>query len=122
MTGNRTTILVVLGLWALAMVLSGLALTAEPTGDGFTRGLNRVSGFVGWQAAGLILALVAWLSSRGLEKGARLRWLARVPGWWALLLIVGLAALIAVSAWSGNRPPAVSDTPGPTAPVTDPQQ
>jgi hypothetical protein len=29
------------------MGLSGLALTADPTGDGFTRGLNRLSGFVG---------------------------------------------------------------------------
>jgi hypothetical protein len=45
------------------------ALTAEPTGDGFTRGLNRLTGFVGWQAAGMILALIAWLSARALPKG-----------------------------------------------------
>ena len=122
MSGNRTVIFVVLGLWALAMVLSGLAMTEEPTGDGFTRGLNRVSGFVGWQAAGLILALTAWLASRPLEKGDTLRWMARVPGWWAILVLVGLGVLIAISAWSASRPPPAVDTPPPAAPVTEPQQ
>lgn len=122
MTGNRTAIRIVLGLWVLSMLLSGLALTAEPTGDGFTRGLNRLTGFVGWQAAGLILALIAWLSSRTLDKGDRLRWFARAPGWWAVLLLVGLGVLIAVSAWIGNRPPPASEPPAPVAPVTEPQQ
>lgn len=108
MAGNRTVIWVVLGLWLAAMALSALALTAEATGDGFTRGLNRLTGFLGWQLAGMILALTAWLASRSLEKGEGLRWLARIPGWWAVLLVVGIAILIAVSAWIGNRPPPVT--------------
>jgi hypothetical protein len=116
MSGNRTVIWAVLALWLAAMGLSALALTAEPTGDGFTRGLNRLSGFVGWQGAGMMLALVAWLSARGLPKGDLLRWLARAPGWWALLLVVGVAILIAVSAWNGNRPPPATETPPQTAP------
>lgn len=115
MSGNRTAIWVVLALWALAMMLSGFALTAEPTGDGFTRGLNRITGFVGWQAAALVLALIAWLLARGLDAGDRLRWMARVPGCWAILLIVGLAILIAVSAWMGNQPPPITDAPESTA-------
>lgn len=122
MSGNRTAIWIVLALWAGAMGLSGLALTAEPTGDGFTRGLNRLSGFVGWQAAALILALIAWLSARPLPKGDRLRWLARAPGVWGGVLIVGVAILIAVSAWIGNRPPPVTDAPGGGQPVTVPSE
>jgi hypothetical protein len=58
----------------------------------------------------------------GLAKGDPLRWLARVPGWWAVLLLFGIAILIALSAWTGNRPPPVTDTPAPTAPVAEPQQ
>jgi len=115
MSGNRTAICVVLALWALAMMLSGFVLTAEPTGDGFTRGLNRVTGFVAWQAAALILALIAWLFSCGLEAGDRLRWVARIPAWWAMVLLVGLAVLIAVSAWMSNQPPPVTDAPESTA-------
>jgi uncharacterized membrane protein YhiD involved in acid resistance len=118
MAGNRTAIWVMMALWAGAMVMSGLALTAEPTGDGFTRGLNRVTGFIGWQAPGMILALAVWLSSRPLERGDRLRWLARLPGWWTALLIVGVAVLIVVSAWIANRPPPISDAPPTAAPVT----
>ena len=122
MSGNRTAIWIVLTLWLGAMGLSAFALTADPTGDGFTRGLNRLGGFVGWQGAGMILALVAWLAARVLPKGDPLRWLARVPGWWAVLLLLGIAVLIAVSAWTGSRPPPVSDMPAPTAPVAEPQQ
>jgi hypothetical protein len=120
MSGNRTAIWIVLGLWLFAMALSGLAMTAEPTGDGFTRGMNRITGFVGWQAAGLILALIAWLSALALPKGDRLRWMARVPGWWAVVLVVGVAIMIAVGAWVGNRPPPVTDTPENPPPVTAP--
>ena len=104
----RASIWVLLGFWAVAMALSVLALAAEPTGDGFTRGLNRLTGFVGWQTAGMIPALAAWLFARRLEPGDRLRWIARVPGFLALLLVVGIAILIAYSAWIGNRPSPVT--------------
>lgn len=120
MTGNRTAIWIVLGLWAVAMALSGLALTAEPTGDGFTRGLNRVTGFVGWQVPGLILAVVAWLASRPLPRGDLLRWLGRVPGWWTMFLVVAITALIVGSSIVANRPPPVTAPPVPSPPVTAP--
>ena len=120
MSGNRTAIRIVLALWFGTMVMSGFALAAEPTGDGFIRGFNRISGFIGWQAAGMILALIAWLSSRPLPKGELLRWLARAPGWWAILLFAGLAILIAMSSYRTSLPPPITDTP--TAPVAAPSQ
>jgi hypothetical protein len=45
-----------------------------------------------------------------------------VPAYWALLLVLGIAILIAYGAWIGNRPP--TETPGPvSAPaVTVPSQ
>ncbi|MCU4654126.1 hypothetical protein N8I71_14870 [Roseibacterium sp. SDUM158016] len=96
MVGNRTAIWLALALWAGAMLLSCLSLTAEPTGDGFTRGLNRVAGFIGWQLPAAVLALFLWLSSRPLRKGEVLRWLARVPGWWAVALLVLIGTWMAV--------------------------
>jgi hypothetical protein len=93
MSGNRTRSG---SSWDLARDGAvGFALAADPTGDGFTRGLNRLTGFVGWQGGGDDPRAGAWLSARGLPRGDRLRWLARVPGWWALLLVLGIAILIA---------------------------
>jgi hypothetical protein len=122
MTGQRAVIWVILGIWALAMALSVLALVAEPTGDGFTRGLNRLTGFIGWQTAGMIAALAAWLSARRLEAGDRLRLIARVPAYWALLLVLGIAILIAYGAWIGNRPPPETPAPVSAPAVTVPSQ
>jgi hypothetical protein len=113
MTGNRAAIWIVLALWGLAMGLSALAMTAEPIGDGFTRGLNRVTGFVQWQAAGMVLALIGWFAARSLPEGDRLRWLARMPGWWTGVLLLGLAIYVAASAWLGNRPPPEASLPPP---------
>lgn len=97
MTGlSRPVILVLLALWAGAMLLSGLALTAEPTGDGFTRGLNRITGFLGWQVAGAVLAMALWFGVRALPKGAALRWLGRAPGWWAIGIVALVVLWIAV--------------------------
>lgn len=46
--------------WAIAMVFSiALPLLTEPAGDGFTRGLNRLVAFAGWQTLALIFAVGA---------------------------------------------------------------
>lgn len=111
MAGNRVAIWIALALWAGAVGLSLLALTAEPTGDGFTRGLNRVTGFLGWQSAAALLALVLWLLSLRLPKGAGLRWLARGPGWWAMLLLLLVAAWIAVGYFGAYRVPPAEGPP-----------
>jgi hypothetical protein len=84
-------------LWLVFMALSGASLLAEPLGDGFTRGLNRVTGFLGWQIAGAVLALALWLSSGTLEKGRPMRRICRIPGVWALVLGGLIAAWIAVA-------------------------
>jgi hypothetical protein len=85
-----------LALWAGAMAASAFALAAESVGDGFLRGLDRVIGFFGWQLVAAVLALLVWIAGRPLPKGTVLRWLARVPGWWCVAMLVvftGFAAL-----------------------------
>lgn len=120
MAGNRRAIWIVLVLWTGAVVMSALALTAEPTGDGFTRGLNRLSGFIGWQALALILALAAWMASRPLPKSDLLRWLGRVPGWAAMALIVFIAGMIAVGVMMNRPPDATPPDAPPATEVPDP--
>lgn len=82
--------------WLVAMGASGLALAAEPTGDGFTRGMNRVTGFLAWQLGAAVLAIGAWIAGRPLQTGRLLRWLARVPGWWCVAMLAAFAGMVAV--------------------------
>lgn len=77
-----------LALWAVVMGASIVALNAEPTGDGFVRGMNRVTGFLLWQLAAAMIAAALWISSSALPKGSLMRWLVRVPGWWCVAFVV----------------------------------
>ena len=118
---SRVAVAVVLGLWGLAMALSVLALLEPPTGDGFTRGMNRITGFLGWQFAAGIAAIVLWVGLRAVPKGDPRRWLGRVPGWWSMVLF-GLVVLWIgiglIGAELGRdraerlAPPPVTGTPG----------
>ena len=98
---RRHLVIGLLLLWTALWLASFLApvLTA-PTGDGFTRGMNRVSTFAGLQfCAGLIaLGLLALRPSAG-----RLRWLSLVPAALAALLILGILGLI-LWAWLAPYP------------------
>lgn len=86
-----------LAAWAVAFAWSILGVIGmDPTGDGFTRGLNRVSHVMAWQALCIALAIAALPVRARLEPGP-LRRLLLVPIALAVLLILAVAALIA---WS----------------------
>lgn len=82
-------------LWAAAFAWSfiGFAIT-EGTGDGFARGLNRVSLFIGWQFVAAVLAVLVRGFGTGLEEGSLLRRASWVPIGLAGLLILAVAGLI----------------------------
>ena len=86
-----------LALWVAAMAASALAWFEPPTGDGFTRGMNRTAGFARWQLAAGVLALVAWTVSHPLPPDSTLRRLSRVPAWWCLVLMAGFAGIVAIT-------------------------
>ncbi|MEM6833803.1 MAG: hypothetical protein ACFBZ9_11470 [Sphingomonadales bacterium] len=77
---SRKTILMIAGvLWAGLCIYSFYAaMNTPPTGDGFTRGLNRIVLFLTWHGAAIAtaigLCIVGW---RLEEKGWR--WLSRTP-------------------------------------------
>jgi hypothetical protein len=68
--------------WAAMFVASyAVPMTMEATGDGFTRGLNRLGYWFWPQAIGFVLAIVVWMvaGARRAHLSNRLVWLARLP-------------------------------------------
>lgn len=93
---SRLAIPILAGLWLVLFVGSFVAAwLAEPTGDGFTRGLNRVEDFFGWQFWGFVAALVCAIVTKydGQQLGRRLRQVGYAPLVIDLVLI-GLLVLL----------------------------
>ena len=84
-----------LAAWAGLYIWSfiGFSVT-EPTGDGFTRGMNRVSVFLLWQFVAGIVAVPVYMVGRAQARGSALRWASRLPLALAIALIAAIAALI----------------------------
>ncbi len=80
-----------LTLWVLAYGWSVVgAWGAPPSGEGFTRGINRVGLFLGWQAVAGLLGVATLAIGRGWPKGSGIRRVSAVPFWLALALLAGL--------------------------------
>lgn len=92
----RPLVWVLLALWAAIYLWSGVSfLTTVPTGSGFTRGLNRVTTFFGWQLAAGVLAIVIWAVGGSLLPRSLARRLSRVPIALAALLAAFIVCLVA---------------------------
>ncbi|QBY02270.1 hypothetical protein E2K80_17260 [Rhodophyticola sp. CCM32] len=98
---SRTTIWILLAMWMLCMLFAGLSLSETPIGDGFTRGQNRMSGFLSWQLVGGMLALMLWVLVRPLPKGDRLRWVGLAPIWLAVALLIVVVSRIGYALLTG---------------------
>jgi hypothetical protein len=59
------------GVWFVLFVVSFVVMAVvEPTGDGFTRGLNRVVSFLTWQGLAFVAAMtLAALTYRAVGRG-----------------------------------------------------
>lgn len=107
-------ILALLILWAV-LWLGSIAVPAlvAPTGDGFTRGLNRIGYFMGFQlGAGMIGVIVMILR----PTTGRLRWIALIPVSLAGLLILAIGAVIL---WARMHNPDPGPRPMPPKPATE---
>ena len=96
--GSRDRKWIALGcvIWLVAFAWSfvGMWLT-KPTGDGFTRGLNRIEGFFLWQIVAVILALVVLVYGINRFKDARgWRWLSRLPMLCHFILVLYVAGTV----------------------------
>lgn len=114
---RRGWLVALLAVWVL--VFAGSVLVpwlTEPRGDGFTRGLNQLMTFFGYQLAAGAVALGLWWISRGVAP-AWLRWLARVPLMLALALALFVAGLILWANLSRPERPEAAPPMTPTEPV-----
>ncbi len=87
--------------WVLAFGYAFVAFwTTAPTGEGFTRGTNRVVTYLGWQGVAGMVAIAVWGVGRGWPKGSSARWLSVVP---MALALLHVAAIVAIVLWAGYR-------------------
>jgi hypothetical protein len=90
-----TLVKVLTGVWLILFVGAFVAFRlTEPTGDSFTRGLNRMGVFFAWQGLAAIVAIVGAVAARGVDRTAR-PWLRRLG--FAPLVATGGAFLCVVT-------------------------
>lgn len=99
MDGRRYLLIVLIAAWVGAFGYAFVLLaTLPPTGDGFTRGLNRMTAFIGWHLIAGLMGFAAWGVGLAWPKGSGVRTVSRAP----LLISLGLAATMgAMSLWAG---------------------
>jgi cell division protein FtsW (lipid II flippase) len=85
------------------------------TGDGLTRGLNRIAIFLQFQIAAAFVAMVIWWLGLVFEKKTAARWLSRTPALLAFALFLFIAGLLAYANYSKPRP---QTAPGTITPPT----
>lgn len=106
------------GLWAVLYAASFVvAWYTAASGDGFTRGLNRVMVFGQYQIGAGMLAVPVWWLGRTLPRRWQ-RWLARAPALLAVALLVLIAG--AILAANLNKPGRMDHGPDPDRPVSAP--
>lgn len=95
---QRTQLVLLVVVWALAFAGSFLHYQlAAPTGDGFTRGFNRIAIFLGWQAISFLLAIITMLVARREEEEMTtvLSVIGHVPMVVSGVLLIAFVALVA---------------------------
>ena len=124
MNENRV-FLILSGLWVFTYIGSIVVLqVTEPTGDGMTRGLNRLTSFLSWQVVAAFFAIGVWIAGNGLPKGSQARLFSRIPSVLAgVLILLALGVVVFAQSNKPTAPPEVAT--GPTTvpvPVEDAQE
>lgn len=91
---NEQLFALLIAVWGGVFTWSIIGFTSsDATGDGFTHGLNRITGFLLWQFAAAGLSIPVFLVGRAYERGSALRWISRVPLMLAVTLGLAIAAI-----------------------------
>ena len=93
---RQRIIWLLLAVWAVLFAMSGLQILQPPEGDSFTRGLNRISGFVQYQGFALVFALIL-LGLRGQVEARGLRRLMLIPVLLAVAVVIGTLGVIGLT-------------------------
>lgn len=116
----KKTLTLLLVIWLIVYIASFVMFASvEPTGSGFTRGLNRVSVLFGWQISAGLIGLFIWVLARGADLSSAMRWLTRLPICLAAALFLLIVGLILWANFS-PEPPTDYQPPQTTGPTTEP--
>jgi len=103
---NQATLLLLMAMLALWVAAWGYSFVfvffTDAQGDGFTRGLNRITGFLGWQGIAGMFAFACWGVGRGFPAKSGIRRISSLP--LGLVLALGVVVLGMVF-WSWLRHP-----------------
>jgi hypothetical protein len=87
------------------------------TGDSFTRGLNRVTGFFGWQAVAAVLAVGVWTMGNRFPTGSLGRRASRAPAAAAGLIAAGILGIVLYASLVNPRSTPDQPVKPPTVPA-----
>ena len=97
--GRRLILTILFAAWLMAFLYAFFSFaTLAPTGDGFGRGLNRVTSYLGWQGIAGAIAFAVFGVSRAWPKGSGVRSLGSVP---LVIAALHVLAIVAVVVWAG---------------------
>ena len=97
--------------WAWLVIFAGSFFWVRlitPTGDGFTRGMNRITALMGWQALAGVLAIICLAGYLGFPR-PRPKWL-RLAGWGPMIgtgLLIGFVVGLFVYSAAVKPPPSL---------------
>lgn len=98
--GDRQRLLLT-ALFALWVFAFGYAFfifaTTTPTGDSFTRGMNRITSYLGWQGVAGMISIALIAIGRSWPKGSAVRRMSGVP---LTLAVLHIAAIIGIILWA----------------------
>ncbi len=93
--GPRLWVTILFAAWVMSFGYAFVSFASlEPTGDSFTRGMNRVTSYLGWQGVAGMVALVLFGVGRSWPKGHAIRRMTAVPICLALLHILAIVGII----------------------------
>ncbi|MEM9756313.1 MAG: hypothetical protein AAF914_09975 [Pseudomonadota bacterium] len=99
---HRRTVWILMAVWLVGMVMPDVVLlTADATGEGPSRGANRIAGCLGWQLAGAFVGFLCFVGARAQPEGDLVRRLGLIPPLWAVIRALMIAACLAVAGGSG---------------------
>lgn len=102
---SRYVVFAAAGLWLGLFVVSFIVFNAmSPSGDGFTRGIDRASALLAWQAGAMVAAVAALLSTLR-QKGPRgfgVSFAGLAP---MAVMVLELLVVVALVMWAATRDP-----------------
>lgn len=93
--GQRLLLTVLFATWLIAFGYAFFSFAAtQPRGDGFVRGMNRVTSYLGWQGIAGMISVAIFSVGRGWTKGTTIRRMSLVPITVAFLHVAAIGGVI----------------------------